>query len=90
MSENGDFENPKAINHDFSTKSIPEQYGFLNTMVPWGRKNRTIWGLPVLQLCYQNEGTGKVRQLTVTAQESAKLIAQHQKDFNCEGKKDDQ
>ena len=43
----GDFENPKVINRDFSTKSVPEKYGFLNSTVPWGRKNSTIWGPPV-------------------------------------------
>ena len=32
---------------NFSTKSVPDCYGFLNSTVPWVRKNRTIWGPPV-------------------------------------------
>jgi hypothetical protein len=35
--EKGDFENPKVINRNFSTKSVP-----------LGHKNRNIWGVPVL------------------------------------------
>ena len=42
-----DFENAEVINCDFSTKSVPEQYGFLNNTVPWGPKNSTIQGPPV-------------------------------------------
>ena len=38
MSKKWDFENPNVINYNFSTKSVPEQYGFLNSAVPWGRK----------------------------------------------------
>ena len=47
MSKKGDFEIPKVINPDFSTKTVPDQYGFLNSTVPWVHKNRTIWGVPV-------------------------------------------
>ena len=28
---------------NFSTKSVPDCYGFLNSTVPWVRKNHTIW-----------------------------------------------
>ena len=35
MSKKGDFENPKVINGHFSAKSVPKQYGFLNSTVPW-------------------------------------------------------
>ena len=45
--EKGDFENPRVINCNFSTKSVPDYYGFCNSTVPWGHKNRTIWGVPV-------------------------------------------
>ena len=56
MSKKGDFENLKVINHDFSTKSVPEYYGFLNSTVPWGRKNSNIWGPPAFRsfLMYLN------------------------------------
>ena len=47
MGKKGDFDYPKVINCNFSTKSVPDKYGFPNSTVPWGRKNRTIWGPPV-------------------------------------------
>ena len=47
MSKKGDFENPKVINRYFSTKSVLEQYGFVNSTVPSVRKNSTIRGPPV-------------------------------------------
>ena len=34
MSEKWDFEIPKDINPDFSTKTAPDYYGFLNSAVP--------------------------------------------------------
>ena len=40
----GDFENPKVINLDFSSKSIPEQYGMLNSKVSWGGAKTLISG----------------------------------------------
>ena len=49
ISKKGDFENPKGINHTFDTKSVPDQYGFLNSMVPWVHKNCTIWGPPLFK-----------------------------------------
>ena len=42
MSKKGDFEMPKVINPDSSTKTVPEQYDFVNS-----DKNSTIWGVPV-------------------------------------------
>ena len=33
--QKGDFENPKVLNCDFSTKSVPNQCGFFNGGVPW-------------------------------------------------------
>jgi hypothetical protein len=36
----------KSKSHKLA-KSVPEKYGFLNSTVPWGRKNSTIWGPPV-------------------------------------------
>ena len=43
----GDFENPKVIYCDFSTKSDPTQYNFCNSTNPWKHKISTIWGTPV-------------------------------------------
>ena len=34
---------------NFSTKSVPDCYGFLNSTVPWVHKNHTIWGPPVVK-----------------------------------------
>ena len=47
MSKKGDFGYSKVINCNFSTKSVPTQYDFCNSTIPWGRKIRTIWGPPV-------------------------------------------
>ena len=47
MSKNGDFENPKVPNNDFSTKSVFCYCGFSNRVVCYGPKNRTNRGIPV-------------------------------------------
>ena len=41
----GDSEMSEVINCDFNTKLV--QYGFINSIVSWVCKNRTIWGVPV-------------------------------------------
>ena len=43
----GDFGNLKVPNPDFSTKSVPTQYDFCNSKIPWSPKIRTIRGPPV-------------------------------------------
>ena len=47
MSKKGDFENQKVPNRDFSTKSVPDLWGFPISAVCWGPKNRTNRGIPV-------------------------------------------
>ena len=39
------FENPKFKNHQ-----SPIRYGFYNSAVSCGHKNRTIWGVPVQEI----------------------------------------
>ena len=54
MSRKGDFEIPRVIKSIFSIISVPNKYSFWNSTVSWGRKNRTIWGLPVvIKSCHQ-------------------------------------
>ena len=44
--EKGNFENTKVKNCDFSTISVPIDYNFLNSTIPWGHKICTIGGSP--------------------------------------------
>ena len=46
MSKKRDFENPKVINRNFNTKSVPKWYGFLNSSL--GSQKQYYLGTPCI------------------------------------------